>query len=77
MLLESIGEGISKIDKRTGGNLLSIVCPDIAWNDVIGMRNHIAHGYFEIDAEIVFDAVKNDIIPLQNAVERLIKHLNV
>jgi uncharacterized protein with HEPN domain len=25
------------------------------------MRNHIAHGYFELDADLIFDAVKNDI----------------
>ena len=33
----------------------------------MGMRNQIAHGYFNIDAEIVFDTVKNDLEPLLQA----------
>ncbi|MCF2643986.1 DUF86 domain-containing protein [Prevotella stercorea] len=27
----------------------------------MGIRNHIAHGYFDIDGDMVFDVVKNDL----------------
>lgn len=40
--------------------------PNIHWRSIIGMRNHIAHGYFELDADIVFEAVnfsKTAILP--------------
>lgn len=40
------------------------------------MRNHIAHGYFELDADIVFEAVKNDIPPLQEIISKVISILN-
>ncbi|MBD5367461.1 MAG: DUF86 domain-containing protein [Bacteroides sp.] len=36
------------------------------------MRNHIAHGYFELDADVVFQAVKNDIPPLQETIQKAI-----
>ena len=48
MLIEAIGESVNQIDKMTEGRLFSLR-PDIPWNDVVGIRNHIAHGYFDID----------------------------
>ena len=68
MLIEAIGEGVKQIDKITEGKLLT-ERPDIPWQDIIGIRNHIAHGYFDIDGEIVFDVVKNNLDSLQKAVE--------
>lgn len=39
------------------------------------MRNHIAHGYFELDSEIVFEAVKSDIPPLRGVIRHAISYL--
>ncbi len=68
MLIEAIGEGIKQVDKLTQSKLL---CerPEIPWIDVIGIRNHIAHGYFDIDGDIVFDIVKNNLNDLLAAVD--------
>lgn len=68
MLIEAIGEGIKQIDKLTSSILLK-ERSEIPWADVIGIRNHIAHGYFDIDGDIVFDVVKNDLDALLEAVE--------
>lgn len=68
MLIEAIGKGIKQVDKATDGKLL-IERPEIPWKDVIGIRNHIAHGYFDIDGEMVLDVVKNDLDSLLEAVE--------
>lgn len=68
MLIEAIGEGIKQVDKATEGKLL-IKRPEIPWKDVIGIRNHIAHGYFDIDGEMVLDVVKNDLDTLLAAIE--------
>lgn len=68
MLIEAIGEGVNQIDKQTAGSLLTRR-PEIPWRDVIGIRNHIAHGYFDIDGDIVLDVVKNDLHPLLEAIE--------
>ena len=68
MLIEAIGEGIRQIDEHSNGELLP-ERPEIPWNDVIGMRNRIAHGYFEVDAELVLATIKNDLDALQTAVK--------
>lgn len=74
MLIEAIGESINQIDQITEGSLLP-ERPEIPWRDVIGMRNHIAHGYFDIDADVVLTVVKNDLSPLLKAVQFFIETL--
>ncbi len=51
------------------------LAPDIPWSKIIGMRNILVHGYFEIDTDIVWDAVKRDVPALKPAVEQLLKKL--
>ncbi len=70
MLIESIGEGVKKIDKLYPG-FLSDNEPDIPWKNVKGLRDHIAHGYFNIDADIVYDVAINEIHILQSSIKRL------
>lgn len=72
MLIEAIGEGIKKIDHITKGELLQ-ERPEIPWEDVMGIRNHIAHGYFDIDGDVIFSSVKNDLDPLEKAIVYFIK----
>ena len=67
MLIEAIGEGVKQIDKITKGELLA-ERPEIPWLDVMGMRNHIAHGYFDIDGDLIFTTIKNDLDALQEAI---------
>ena len=71
MLIETIGESVKKIEKRVGMEFLN-QCPDIPWRDIMGMRNHIAHGYFDIDDFYVFSVIKNDLTPLLKAVDILL-----
>ena len=68
MLIEAIGEGIKQIDKVSHGNLFT-ERPEIPWQDVIGIRNHIAHGYFDINGDLVLATIKNDLDALQLAVK--------
>lgn len=74
MLIEAIGESIKKIDRNTNGSLLALR-PEIPWKRVMGMRDHIAHGYFDIDAELVLQTVKNNLDPLLNAVRFFIDYI--
>lgn len=41
----------------------------------MGMRDHIAHGYFDIDADFVYDVIQNDLLPLKNAITILLTSL--
>ena len=33
-------------------------CPDVPWQSLRGMRNRVAHGYFEINLELVWATVQ-------------------
>ncbi len=63
-LITAIGEGVNRCNRIMPG-FLSDNFPNIPWHAIIGMRNHIAHGYFELDADMVFEAVKTDIPSLK------------
>lgn len=74
MLIEAIGEGVKRVDERTYQQLLPLR-PEIPWKAVKGMRDHIAHGYFDINTDLVWDVVKNDLQPLRSAIEYFIDNL--
>lgn len=74
MLIEAIGEGVKRIDERTNQQLL-ITRPEIPWKAVKGMRDHIAHGYFDINTNFVWDVVKNDLPVLKDAIDYFLEHL--
>lgn len=74
MLIESIGEGVKKIDKLLP-DFLNENAPDVPWRSIKGMRDHIAHGYFNIDAEFVYDVAINEIPGLRSVFESLKKVL--
>lgn len=48
---------------------------DVAWQEVIGMRNILAHGYFDIDVAIVWQAISRDIPQLRQQVEVILTQL--
>lgn len=75
MLIMAIAEGFKKIDKHTDGNLLTMR-PEIPWKQVFGLRNRIAHGYFDIDIEIISEVIKENLFPLLEATNFFINHLN-
>jgi uncharacterized protein with HEPN domain len=45
---------------------------EIPWPKIIGMRNVLAHGYFDIDTDIVWQAVTNDVPALKPAILSLL-----
>lgn len=72
MLIEAIGEAVKQIDKRAGSEFLN-QRPEIPWRDVMCMRNHIAHGYFDLDDAYVLSVIQNDLAPLAVAIDYLIE----
>jgi len=74
MTIMAIGEGFRKIDKITEGRFLPLR-PEIPWRQVFGLRNRIAHGYFDIDVDIISEVINDDLQPLLDATLFLIDHL--
>lgn len=71
MLIESIGEGIKKIDRLAPG-FLETESPDTPWREIKGLRDHVAHGYFDLDADIIFNVVKEEIPLLRVTIKMII-----
>jgi uncharacterized protein with HEPN domain len=70
MLLIAVGESFKKIDKETEGSFLKKY-PDIDWKGVIGVRNILAHDYFDIDVEVIFKICQRDIPQLIKTLEQM------
>ncbi|MCH5233929.1 MAG: DUF86 domain-containing protein [Muribaculaceae bacterium] len=70
-LFTAIGEGINRINRIS--DFLFIEFPEVPWKGFIGMRNQIAHGYFEIDAEIIYDTIQKDLPSLHQAIKNALK----
>ena len=71
MLLIAIGESLKGIDKLTNKEFLPLY-PEVDWKGAMGIRDIIAHHYFELDAEVVFDVVKNEFPKLHATISRMI-----
>jgi len=66
--LEKIGEAVQ--------NLPSVVCerfPEIEWQDIGGLRNLLAHGYYKVNKEVLWRIVQNDVLPLRTQVEQILE----
>lgn len=46
--------------------------PQIPWKKMIGLRNRLIHGYFDINLDIVWDTVVEDLPPLVADLEKII-----
>ena len=57
--LEIIGEAARRISEDTRKRY-----PDLSWRAMIGMRNLMIHEYDDVDLEIVWETVQNNLPPL-------------
>jgi uncharacterized protein with HEPN domain len=65
--IEVIGEAATNVSKQSRAE-----CPGILWDNIIGMRNRLIHAYFDINLDIVWSTVKEDLPPLILELERII-----
>ena len=52
-----IGEAATKLLQNYGDFLTRH--PEVPWSSMKGMRNRLAHGYFDINLEVVWETVSN------------------
>lgn len=65
--LEILGEAV----KHLPANLTSQY-PDVAWKNIAGFRDFLAHAYFGVDDDIVWDILTTKLDPLKTAVQKLL-----
>lgn len=74
MLLLAVGEGIKGIDKMTNKQLLPNY-PEVDWKGAMGIRDIIAHHYFDIDEAIVFEVVKNKLPGMLKTINKMLEEI--
>lgn len=66
-LVEIIGEAAGKISQGT-----RFQHPQIPWIDIVGMRNRLVHGYFEVDLDRLWDTIADDFPAPAADLERIL-----
>ncbi len=74
VILMAVGETIKRVDRETEGRLLSRY-PEVDWKGVMGVRDVIAHDYFDIDAEEILHICRQDVPPLIDTLRTMINDL--
>jgi uncharacterized protein with HEPN domain len=69
---EITGEAVKQIPDETRRNY-----SQIEWRLIAGMRDHLIHGYFGVDYEIVRDAVINKIPILEETVKLMLANESI
>ena len=67
MCLLQVGEITGKLSQE-----IQEMCPEIPWRAIKDMRNICAHSYGDIDFEIVWDTIMNDIPAFRRECESLL-----
>jgi uncharacterized protein with HEPN domain len=68
--LEIIGEAAR--------NLSADLCrnhPEVPWSEIIGLRNRIAHAYYNVDLGVVWDIIQEDLPSLKRDVALILKEV--
>lgn len=57
--VEIIGEAAYRVSPETQEQL-----PEIPWDDIISMRHRLVHAYFDINLDILWRTIEDDLPPL-------------
>ena len=63
--LEIVGEAAGYVSDE-----VQLKLSDVPWPQIVGMRNRIVHGYYDINLDIVWATIQKDISPLIEALEK-------
>ena len=66
--LEIIGEAANQVSSET-----QTQTPQLPWRDMIDMRHRLVHGYYDINLDIVWRTLRDDLPPLQKKLQLVLK----
>jgi len=67
-LLEVLGEAATRVSPD-----LRERYPGIPWQQIIGLRNRLIHAYDQVDLEILWEIVSEDLPPLSKKLDDIIR----
>ena len=65
-----IGEAVKRLPDD-----LKTAHEDVPWRQIAGMRDIVAHLYFALDHEIIWDAIQNDVPALRSRVQAILDQI--
>ena len=65
--IEIIGEAATQISNESREAL-----PQIPWSDIIAMRNRLIHAYFDINLDILWKTIVEDLPPLISELDKIL-----
>lgn len=68
--LAIIGEAARQISSEVRSKY-----PNVAWEEMIGMRDKVSHEYFGVDLKIIWETVENDLTALREQINRVMAGL--
>ncbi len=48
---------------------------EIEWRKIAGLRDFVAHAYFNVSSQIVWDVIQTKLLPLSDAAARLLNEI--
>ncbi len=66
-LLEIVGEAAGRIPSEQRD-----LWPSVPWRNVIGLRNRLVHGYDQVNFDILWAIVTNDLPPLIEELQKIL-----
>ncbi len=69
-LIEIMGEAANNISLSCQSSY-----PQIPWREIVRMRNRIVHAYFDVDMDVVWRVIKDDLPELLRWVNQAIQDL--
>ncbi|MCA2620840.1 MAG: DUF86 domain-containing protein [Microcystis aeruginosa Ma_QC_Ch_20071001_S25] len=70
MMLIAISENIRRLDRLMGESLANRY-PEIPWSEIKGIRNILAHDYFDIDPEEIYRICREDLEILKRVLGKI------
>jgi len=70
-LLEIFGEAAARVSVPVQNQLTAI-----PWRQITGTRNHLIHGYYNVDLDIVWSIIQQDLPPCVAVLEAVVSTLN-
>lgn len=69
--VEIIGEAANRIHKQAPEFVTAH--PSLPWNEMRAMRNRMIHNYFDINTDVLWSTVKDDLPGLRQQINALLK----
>ena len=62
--IEIIGEAGARVSEKGRD-----AAPDVPWLEIVAMRNRLVHAYFDVNPNVVWETVRQDLPPLVAALQ--------